>query len=127
VAFAATDYPFLDILWTMLIFFLWISWFWLAISVLTSILRRSDLGGGAKTLWILFVLFIPLIGVFAYLVSNAGAIEQSGAGRAQYGGNGRLMADTGGAAAEIDTAKRLLDSGAITSAEFDTLKAKALA
>jgi hypothetical protein len=126
VAFAATDYPFLDILWTMLIFFLWISWFWLAISVLASILRRSDLGGGAKTLWILFVLFIPLIGVFAYLVSNAGSIEQSSAARAQYAGNARSAVD-GGAAAEIDTAKRLLDSGAITSAEFDTLKAKALA
>jgi hypothetical protein len=67
----AADYPFLDILWTMLIFFLWVSWFWLLIVVIGDVFRRHDIGGGKKTLWLIVLLFLPFLGVFAYLISNS--------------------------------------------------------
>jgi hypothetical protein len=67
----AADYPLLDIFWTMLIFFLWVSWFWLLIVVIGDVFRRRDVGGGKKVLWLIVLLFLPFIGVFAYLIANS--------------------------------------------------------
>jgi hypothetical protein len=69
--FLAADYPFLDVLWTMLVFFLWIAWFWLVIITVSDIFRRRDISGGKKTLWLLFILFVPFLGVFVYLIANS--------------------------------------------------------
>jgi hypothetical protein len=66
----AADYPFLEVLWTMLVFFAWVSWFWFLISVASDVFRRHDIGGGKKTVWLLFMLFVPIIGVVSYLVAN---------------------------------------------------------
>ena len=67
----AADYPLLEVFWTMLVFFLWVSWFWLLIGVIGDVFRRLDIGGGKKTVWLIFLLFVPFIGVFAYLIANS--------------------------------------------------------
>ena len=65
------DYTFLDVLWSMLVFFLWVAWFMLLFHVVGDVFRRRDASGGKKTLWLLFVLFVPFLGVFAYLIANS--------------------------------------------------------
>jgi hypothetical protein len=128
----AADYPFLEVLWTMLIFFLWVMWFWLLIVIIGDVFRRRDIGGGKKTIWLIFILFVPFIGVLAYVLANSDSMaernmERARRDRAQFDDYVRETAGSGGAAAEIDRAKQLLDSGAITQAEFDAIKAKAIA
>ena len=129
----AADYPFLDVLWTMLVFFLWVAWFMLLFHVIGDLFRRRDASGGKKTLWILFVILVPFLGVFVYLIANSDdmarrSIERSQAAQAEMDDYVRTVAGSGGGvAAEIDRAKQLLDSGAITQAEFEAIKAKALA
>jgi hypothetical protein len=126
----AADYPFLEVLWTLLVFFVWVAWFWLLITVAIDVFRRRDIGGGKKTLWLIFMLFVPFIGVFAYLIVNHDEmaqrdIDRAKAQQAQF--DDYVKSVSGGAATEIDKAKQLLDSGAITQSEFDAIKAKALA
>jgi Phospholipase_D-nuclease N-terminal/Short C-terminal domain len=128
----AADYPFLEVLWTLLVFFAWVAWFWLLISIAIDVFRRHDIGGGKKAVWLLFMLFVPFIGVLSYLiVNNEGMtkrrVEEAQAQRAQFDDYVKSVADTGGPAAEIDKAKQLLDSGAISQPEFEAIKAKALA
>ena len=130
----AYDYPFLDIMGTMLVFFAWVIWFWLLITVFADVFRRHDIGGGAKVLWLLFVIILPFLGVFIYLIAESKGIAERNQARAeasqqQFNDYVQNVAATsgGGSAAEIEKAKGLLDSGAITQAEFDALKAKALA
>ena len=128
----AADYPFLDVLWTMLVFFLWIAWFWILITVFADIFRRRDISGVMKTVWIVFTIVLPFLGVFIYLITqNDGmtqrTFDQARAKQAQMDDYVREAAGTGGAASEIARAKDLLDSGAITQTEFDAIKAKALA
>jgi preprotein translocase subunit YajC len=125
-------YPFLDVLWSMLVFFVWIAWFLLLFHVIGDIFRRRDASGGKKTLWIIFVLFVPFLGVFVYLIANSDdmarrQIEQAEAARSQMDDYVRTTAGSAGAAGEIEKAKGLLDSGAITQTEYDAIKAKALA
>lgn len=129
--FVAADYPFLDVLWTMLVFFAWVIWFWMLIVILSDVFRRRDIGGGKKTIWVIFVIVTPFLGVLAYLLTNHDGMadrgmKQAQAQQAQMDDYVRSVAGSGGAAAEIEKAKGLLDSGAITQAEFDSIKAKAL-
>jgi ABC-type Fe3+ transport system permease subunit len=116
----------------MLIFFAWVIWFWLLITVFGDIFRRRDTSGGSKVLWSIFVILLPFLGVFAYMLANHEGmaernVRQAQAQQAQFDQYVRETAGSGGAAAEIEKAKALLDSGAITQAEFDALKQKALA
>ena len=128
----AADYPFLDVLWTMFIFFAWIIWFWLLITIFADIFRRHDIGGGTKTLWCIFVIITPFLGVFVYLISqnkgmnerNLQSVKQQ---RQQTDEYIRSVSGGGDAASQIAQAKSLLDSGAINQQEFDSLKQKALA
>jgi Short C-terminal domain/Phospholipase_D-nuclease N-terminal len=127
----AADYPFLDVMFSMLVFFFWIAWLLLLFNVIGDIFRRSDLGGGGKALWILTVIVLPYLGVFVYLIANSAGMAERGVRRmegerAQFDNYVRSVAPAG-PAAEIEKAKALLDSGAITQAEFDALKSKALA
>ena len=126
------DYPFFSILGTMLIFFAWVIWFWLLITVFADLFRRHDTSGFAKVLWIIFVIILPFLGVFIYLIAEHDgmterSIDQAKAQRAQMDDYVRDTAGSGGAAAEIEKASGLLASGAITQAEFDAIKVKALA
>ena len=128
----AADYPFLDVLWTILIFFLWVMWFWILIVVLGDLFSRRDISGWSKTGWALFVLFLPFLGVLVYLGVNGDGMAERRAtdvrqAQVQTDEYIRSVAGSGGAAAEIDRAKQLLDSGAIDAQEFATLKQRALA
>ena len=126
----AADYPFLDILWTMFIFFLFVIWIWILITVFADIFRRKDVGGGMKALWIIFVILLPYLGVLIYLIANHDGMADRNIQqmqKQQQATDAYIQSVAGGSAAEIEKAKGLLDSGAITQAEFDTLKAKALA
>jgi hypothetical protein len=116
----AADYPFMSVLWTMIIFFVWVTWFWMLIAVFSDVFRRHDIGGGAKVLWLIFVIVLPFLGVFIYLITQSKEMTERSMSQA------RAMQSAGGAA-EIEKGKQLLDSGAITQAEFDALKQKALA
>ncbi len=125
----AADYPFLDVFWTMILFFAWFAWIWIAITCFMDIFRRHDIGGGHKALWVVFIIVIPFLGVLVYLIAQHDgmrdrSIEQAQAQKAAFDDYVRDAA--GGPATEIAKAKELLDSGAITQAEFDAIKAKAV-
>jgi hypothetical protein len=128
----AADYPFLDILWSMIIFFAWVAWIWVLIVIVGDLFRRKDKSGWGKALWLIFLIVLPFIGVLAYLIANSNGMaernaERAEAARAQFDGYVQSVAGAGGgAASEIEKAKALLDSGAITPDEFEKLKAKAL-
>ena len=128
----AADYPFLNVFWTMILFFLWVAWIWILITIFSDLFRRHDASGWKKALWIIFLIFLPFLGTFIYLIANNQGmternLEQAQARQAQFDQQVRAAASAGGPAGEIHKAKALLDSGAITQAEFDSLKAKALA
>ncbi len=125
-----TSYPFADVMWTMLVFFLWVLWFWLLFTVFADVFRRHDISGWGKAAWLIFVIILPFLGVFVYLIAESKGmadrnIERANQAKSQFDDYVRQTA--GGSAAEIGKAKELLDSGAITQAEFDSLKQKALA
>jgi hypothetical protein len=128
----ATDYPFLDIFWTMLVFFAFVIWFVILFRVFADIFRRHDISGWGKAGWTLFVIVLPFIGVLIYLIANSDSmgqrdLELAQASQAQFDAQVRAAAGSGGAAAEIEKAKQLLDRGSITQNEFDAIKAKAIA
>ena len=129
----ASDYPFLDVMWTLIVFFLWVAWFWILIGIIADIFRRHDIGGGAKAGWILLVVIVPLLGVLIYVIANGQGMAERNVkdhqvAQAQTDEYIRSVAGSGGgAAAEIERAKQLLDSGAIDAEEYAALKRKALA
>jgi len=131
----AADYPFLDVLWTLLVFFAWVIWFWLLIAVFADLFRRRDIGGGKKVLWLIVVIVLPYLGVFIYLISQGEGLGERNAEQARaqqrdfdtYVKSVAAEGGGGGAASEIEKAKQLLDSGAISQEEFDRLKQRALA
>jgi type VI protein secretion system component VasK len=130
--FVASDYPFLDVFWTMLIFFLWVIWIWFLIIILTDVFRRHDIGGGKKAVWCIFIIFLPFVGALCYLIVNGQGMSERSAketkqAQSQMDDYIRSAAGSGGAAGEIERAKQLLDSGAIDDQEYAALKAKALA
>src|SRR4029450_10772003 len=117
----AADYPFLDVLWTMIIFFAWVIWIWIAITVLIDVFRRHDIGGWGKAGGTVFIIVLPFLGVLVYLIAphegmRARSAQQAQAQQQQFDQYVREAA--GGSAAEIAKAKELLDAGAITQAEF---------
>jgi len=132
VLFAA-DYPFLDVFWTMLIFFFWVIWIWILVTVLIDIFRRHDISGWGKAAWTLFVVILPYLGVFVYLISQGKGMAERRADeiRASQASFDSYVRDVATAESspsdQIAKAKELLDSGVIDQAEFDALKRKALA
>jgi hypothetical protein len=128
----AADYPFLDVLWTMILFFFWVAWIWILVGIITDLFRRHDTSGWIKALWVIFLIFLPFLGVLVYVIANNRGMTERSAQRAQanqeeFAKYMQSVASTGGAAGEIEKAKALLDSGAINQTEFEALKAKALA
>jgi hypothetical protein len=128
----AADYPFVDVLWSMIIFFVWVTWIWMMILILSDVFRRRDLSGWGKAGWTFFLIILPFLGALIYLIAQSDGMAERRAQdvqgqRAQMDDYVRSVAGSGGPAAEIDKAKALLDSGAITQPEYEALKAKALA
>jgi hypothetical protein len=125
----AADYPFLNVLWTMIIFFCWVAWIWILITVFIDLFRRDDIGGWGKAGWVVFLIVLPFLGVLIYLIAQHDGMRERSArqARAQKQEFDEYVRETaGGPTSEIAKAKELLDSGAITQEEFDALKAKAL-
>jgi putative oligomerization/nucleic acid binding protein len=126
------DYTFGDVMWSFLVFFAWVIWFWLLITVFADLFRRHDISGWGKTGWIILVILIPYFGVFIYLIAehkgmadrNVQQVQQS---QTQFDDYVKSVASSGDPTAQIANAKQLLDNGTITQEEFDALKKKALA
>lgn len=128
----AADYPFLDVLWTMLVFFAWVIWFWLLITVFSDLFRRHDISGWGKAGWTVLVIVLPYLGVFVYLIAQGSHMAERRArdieaSRAAFDGYVREVASNGGPSDQIAKAKQLLDSGTIDASEFEQIKRKALA
>ena len=129
----ATDYPFLDILWSMIVFFAWVAWIWILIVILTDVFRRDDIGGWAKAGWTLFLIVLPFVGVLVYLIGQHDKmaerrLKDARAQQAIVDEHIKAVAGgKGGPATEIANAKQLLDSGAINETEFAQIKQHALA
>jgi hypothetical protein len=117
----------------MILFFAWVIWIWMMIIILGDVFRRTDLSGWGKAAWIVFLIVFPFLGVLVYLIAQHDGMtrrseEAAKSQKAQFDDYVRSVGGSGGgSAAEIEKAKQLLDSGAITQEEFAALKAKALA
>jgi len=121
---------FLTFLWSLIVIFFFVVYFMMLFHVIVDLFRRHDASGGKKALWILFLLFFPLIGLIAYLIANGDGMAQRAAAevKQQQQDFDQYVRDvSGGPTGEIAKAKELLDAGTITQAEFDQIKAKALA
>jgi hypothetical protein len=130
--YVAADYPFLDVLWTMLVFFAWVIWFWLLITVFSDLFRRQDISGWGKAGWSLFVIVLPYLGVFVYLIAQGSHMAERRAqdvkqSQAAFDDYVRGVKTNGGATDQIAKAKELLDSGAISQDEYEKIKRLALA
>jgi hypothetical protein len=125
-------YTFGDVMWTMFVFFAWILFFWMLFGVFGDLFGRHDISGWAKAGWCVFVIILPFLGIFVYLISQGKGMGERAQQRAQSQQTQvddyvRSVASSGSPTEEIAKGKELLESGAITQAEFDQLKAKALA
>jgi uncharacterized membrane protein YcjF (UPF0283 family) len=125
-------YNFASFLWDVLVIFAFVIWFWLLITVFGDLFSRHDIGGWGKAGWIVLVIILPYLGVFIYLIANSHGMGERAQARAQaqqaqMDDYVRSVASSDSGADQIAKGKELLDSGAITQAEFDQLKAKALA
>jgi len=123
---------FWQVVWTMFIFFLWVIWIWLLILVFMDIFRNHRSSGWAKAGWCIFVILLPFLGVFVYLIAESKGMaerkqQDMRAAQADFDAQVRAAAGQSDPASQIANAKKLLDTGAITQAEFDQLKQKALA
>ena len=130
------DVSFIDIFWSMLWFFFLFIWIVILFHILTDLFRDHTLSGGMKTLWVVFLVFLPFLAVLVYVISRGKGMAERAAARQQqaqeqFEGYVRSVATTGDGtttpADQIAQAKQLLDAGTIDQAEFDRLKAKALA
>jgi Phospholipase_D-nuclease N-terminal/Short C-terminal domain len=124
------NYNFASFLWDVLVIFAFVIWFWLLITVFGDLFSRHDIGGWGKAAWIILVIVLPYLGVFIYLIANGhgmGERAQARASAAQADMDDYVRSVASDSSADqIAKGKQLLDSGAITQAEFDQLKAKAL-
>ncbi len=130
----ASSYPVLDAFLTMLYFFLFIIWIWLLIMVFMDVFRSHDMGGWAKALWVIFIIILPFLGVFVYLIARGGKMHERAAQQAaqQQQAFDQYVKQTAGTpgASTADQLSKLADlksQGVLTDAEFDAQKAKILA
>ena len=128
----ATSYPFLEVFWTMLIFFAFVVWLWILFTVFTDIFRREDISGWIKAIWVIFVILLPYFGVFVYLIAEhkgmtQRSIEAQERAKSQFDQYVQSAAAKSDPTEQIAKAKSMLDAGTITQAEYEQLKQKALA
>ena len=129
---ASTNYPVLDVFWTMFEIFAFVVWFWLLFVVLTDVFRSRDMSGWAKAAWTIFVLFLPLIGILVYLVTRGRSMNQRSAQAAQQQDEAfrSYVQEAAGSPSSADQLAKLADlrqRGVISSAEFENEKSKVLA
>ena len=119
-------------LWDLVWFFLFVIWIWILIAVFSDIFRSHDMGGGAKTLWVLFVIVMPYLGVFVYLIARGGKMQERAVRHAaqQQQAFNQYVQQTASGASSADQLSKLHDlksQGTISDAEYDQLKAKIIA
>ena len=131
---ASYQYPILDFFLTMLYFFLFIIWIWLLIMVFMDIFRSHDMGGLAKALWVIFIIILPFLGVFVYLIARGSKMHERAAQQAAdqqkaFDAYVKQAAGTSGdsTADQLSKLADLKSQGVITDAEFDAQKSKILA
>ena len=126
----AYTYPLADLFGTMLGFFVLLIWLWLLIVVFSDIFRSHDMGGGAKMLWVLFVIILPFLGIFVYLIARGGKMHERAAAQVaqqQQAFDSAVKAAAGSNAAdELAKLANLKATGVLTDAEFESEKAKLL-
>jgi hypothetical protein len=132
----AYDYPLLGMLWTIIWIFLWVAWLVLLFHVFIDIFRSKDMGGWAKGLWSIFIILLPFLGVFVYVIARGAGmgqrdLEQATAREQQFQAYVReTAAGAGGGAAstadELAKMADLRDKGVISAEEFESAKAKIL-
>jgi ABC-type multidrug transport system fused ATPase/permease subunit len=127
----AYSYPLLGAFLTILWFSLFFIWIWLFIIVLVDIFRSRDMGGFAKTLWVIFLIVLPFLGVLVYLIARGGSMHERAVRRAEqqdqaFRGYVQSAAASGGTADQLAKLADLRDRGVITDAEFQAQKAKLL-
>jgi ABC-type multidrug transport system fused ATPase/permease subunit len=128
----AYTYPLADLFGTMLGLFVFFIWFWLLIIVFSDIFRSRDLGGGAKMLWVLFVIILPFLGIFVYLIARGGKMHERAEQQAQQQQKAfddyvkKAAGTSGGSVDELAKLADLKEKGVITDAEFQAQKAKLL-
>jgi ABC-type multidrug transport system fused ATPase/permease subunit len=127
----AYTYPLADLFGTMLGFFVLIIWLWLLIGIFSDIFRSQDMGGGAKMLWVLFVIILPFLGIFVYLIARGGKMHERAAAQAaqqQKAFDAAVRGAAGSSTSADDLAKLadLKEKGVLTDAEFESQKAKLL-
>ena len=128
----ATYNSFGQVMYTLLVFFAWILFFWLLFTVFGDLFRRHDISGWGKAGWTIFVILVPFLGCFIYLITQGRQMgernmQEAQAAKTEMDDYVRSVAGSGGSAEQIAQAKQLLDSGAISQDEYEKLKAKALA
>jgi hypothetical protein len=126
------SYSFGQALWTMVVFFAWVVFIWLLFVVFSDLFRRHDISGWGKAAWTIFVIILPYLGIFVYLIVEGRHMgersqQQAQQMQTQMDSYVRSVASSGNPADQIAKAKELLDNGTITQEEFDKLKASALA
>ncbi len=125
--------PILDVFWTMLVFFLFVIWIWILITIFSDIFRNHDMNGWVKALWVIFVILLPFLGVLVYIIANGHKMQerQLEAAAAADAANRKYIQAAAGtapsAADELEKLKKLYDGGVLTEAEFASQKAKLLA
>jgi hypothetical protein len=122
---------FLDFLWSLIIIFFMVAFFLVLFHVIGDVLRRDDISGLKKTAWILFMIFLPFIGILSYLIINQEGMTRRSVrdvqrSQEEFDAHVKSVAGSGDPASQIAKAKELLDQGTITQEEFDSIKAKAL-
>lgn len=127
----SSNYPALNVFWTMVEIFLWVLWFWILITIFVDIFRSSDLSGWGKALWFLFVLFIPLIGVLVYLIARGHSMQDRAMKEARQQDQAfrEYVQDASGSKSTADELTKLAglrDHGVITAEEFEREKTKLL-
>jgi hypothetical protein len=128
---AVTSYPLLEVFWTILIFFAFVIWLWMLFVVIGDLFRRHDIGGWAKTAWIVVLVILPYFGVFIYLIAEhkgltERSVKQQKAAESEFASYVQGVAGSS-PTDQIAAAKKLLDEGTIDQSEFDSIKQKALA
>jgi hypothetical protein len=130
---ASSSYPLANAIWTMFVFFAWVIWIWLLITIFMDLFRRHDVSGWGKAGWVALLLVLPFVGVLIYLIVESKGMAdrrqaEVQASQQSFDSYVRSVSSNGhDAASQIGQAKELLDSGSISKDEYEVLKQKALA
>ena len=126
------EYPFLSVMWTLIVIFAWVIWFWLLIVIFADLFRRPDVSGWGKAAWVVFLIVLPFLGVLVYLISQSTGMTErrtkdAQTAQAQFDQYVRSVGAGGSPTSQIEKAKQLLDTGSITQQEFDEIKRRTIA